>query len=134
MSLTKIRPYFKAACEGLDFKEHEQAFSNHLISGKKFFIQIGETTQVKRDQISIDLSTPVLVELHLGKDQNTLRLEEAGLNSASGLISLVMSQAAQAQAKVRVQFDSMIVAPLDSSNDKSVVARVNFKAITTFGF
>lgn len=136
MSLTMIRPYFKARCESLGYKEHQEAFTQDNIArvqGKRFFLDIGSATSDGNDMRSTELTCPVTVSLYQGAGRVTTDLEDKALKSGEEAIVEILGERFGSNLK-NVSFRQMTIEPIDASNDTSVMAKLEFVATVFLAF
>lgn len=137
MSLSDVRPFFKARAKALGYQEHPEAFSEESlarVSGKRAFIKLGQPQTQRADQNSASFTMPVSVDLYVGQGLDSIALEAKAFDAAEEFLKDVMSHRYNVTGVAGVLARSITVEPLNQTNDKAPIARVEFTAIVAVGF
>lgn len=134
MSLTAIRPYFKARCEAIGYREYAEAFNADGVGraalDKRFMIVMGEAQPQQVSPREMTILMDVTVRLYFKTGRSTVERVETAVEDAEKLIKDAMKTTNRIGSTVRdVRFNSLSIEPTDLENDNSVEAVVGFSAL-----
>lgn len=135
MNFGIARKYFTDRAKDLKYKKHYDGFATDNIPSTKFdkafHVEAFTFNTGTRDQYQIEFLVPVTVRLFFkGYRDVDETIEVATIAGENYIAAALASENRLAQQVLKnVLFDSMVVEPYASSNDNSVVCRMEFTAV-----
>lgn len=135
MSLSTVRPYFRARCKAIGLTEWVDGFNFQNIPSniidKSFHMEMGSAGGERLNMSDQEITWPVTVRIFIKGFRNPA----AAIDSAAVLTDSLVKESCKVsnrgtQASIKnVFFESMTVSPVDDTNDNLVVASVTFRTL-----
>lgn len=137
MSLSEVRPYFKARCLALSgFKEHKDAFNWENIGStafnRAFHIMLGDAAPLRTSQPNaLEISQPVTVRLFFNGYRDPHGAVDTVVETSETLIKdcLKLTNRLGGVGLKNITFGSMAIEPFHASNDNAIISTLNFTAL-----
>ncbi len=132
--ISGVFPYARARLKILGFKEWEGGFAFENIPNQRldsvFHLTLGRAVTQGNNQDNQKIRVPFIVRLFKAPSADTRKLIDQGIQIADDVISdFLAAENRTTQDEIKdIEFDSMSVDPLSSSDDSGVIIELNFRA------
>lgn len=136
MSLTLVRPYFKARCLAVGLTEHTDVFNFQnipsSISNYSFHVEFTSASGVKLNQHDQEITIPCNVSFYVKGYRNPAEGMDKAIAKCEALIVETLLPANRlGQCLKNVTLSSVTFEPLAGSNDNTIKVQIGFTAFTS---
>lgn len=133
MSMTAVRSYFVARCEGLGRVEHKDAFNFANISRneipKAFHIELGSFAGSPINQQSLDFTCDVVVRLFFHGYRYPVDGVDAAVIETEKLVKSSLKASNRLAGNLKnVVLQSVVIEPFETTNDNAIISTITFTA------
>lgn len=131
MSLTAVRSYFRTRMDSLGHEEWTDGFNfdniPETILDRSYHIESGPIAGNSQNQTTLDANSPVTLRLFLKGYRTPAEAIDSGISYGEAAICDIIKPSNANGVTIKdVNFTSMQILPLNSSNDNSVVVEMSF--------
>lgn len=135
MSMTLVKPFFKARCLAVSLTEHPDGFAIDNIPStlidRSFHINFSSVTGRKLNQNDQEVEGSVEVVFYIKGYRNVSEGIDKAIEKAEALVKEVEKPANRLGSSLKlVTFQTMQLEPIDASNDNAIRARLVFNVLT----
>ena len=138
MSMTLVKPYFKARCIAVGLKEHKDAFNQENIPStyldNTFHVLLGDFSGIKLNQSDQEINCSVSVSFWIkGFKTPSEGLDRAVSKSEQLLKETLKNSNRLGQCLKNIVFNDVSYTALSDDNDNAIKCTMNFTAFTSIG-
>jgi hypothetical protein len=136
MSLTLVRPYFKARCLAVGLTEHTDVFNFQNVPSSivdySFHVEFFSANGVKLNQHDQEITIPCNVSFYVKGYRNPAEGMDKAIAKCEALIKEVLAPANRlGQCLKNVTLGSVAFEPIAASNDNSIKVQISFNVFTS---
>lgn len=134
MSITAVKPYFRAKLDALDYTEWSDGFNFENIPeallDRAYHLEIGTITSGPANQTTHVFSYPLTVRVFLKGFKDPAANIDDAVGQAETILSSILDVTDRLGATIKdVINDSIDIVPLAGSNDNHLILEMNFTAV-----
>jgi hypothetical protein len=137
MSLSLVRPYFRAQMNNLLFIEHDDGFNvaniPSTVLDRAYHISSPSISLVKQNQELIELEAETVIRFFLKGYRNPAEAIDNAMDEEQNILMAVLSAANRTTSEIKnVVFAGSTKEQLADSNDDSVLVTMTFNVLVLF--
>jgi hypothetical protein len=134
MSLSSVRPYFRARLNEKGYKEHEDGFNTNNIPStllnKSYHISTPSISTIKQNQDIIEMNVLVEVRFFIKGYRRPSTAIDTAISEQESMLKSILSAANRTLGNIKnVSFSGSTIEPLGDTNDNSVLVTLSFDTL-----
>lgn len=135
MSLTAIRPYFRARLDSLSYVEWTDGFNfenipSNILDGS-YHLESGQASGIKQNQDDLELSQVLTARLFIKGYRDPASAIDSGHEKGEAIIKECLKATLRLTSSIKnITFTNMDIEPVALSNDNAVIVRMEFNIFT----